>query len=401
MKVLIADKFETTGLDALRALGCKVICDPELGPDTLADAAARETPDVLIVRSTKVPAEVFDAAPGLSLVVRAGAGTDNIDVAGASARGVFVSNCPGKNAIAVAELAWGLILSCDRRIPDQCQELREGRWNKGEYARAAGLHGRTLGVVGVGRIGREVASRGRAFGMRVVAWSRSLTPERAEKLGVEFLEDLHQLAAASDVVSVNLAAAPETRGIIGEEFCNALKPGTILVNNSRGILVDEEALAEVVRTKGVRAGLDVFQLEPGGKSGEFEGAIVKEAGVYGTHHVGASTDQAQQAIAAEVVRVVAHFQGSGEALNCVNRAAVTPATALLTVRHRNRPGVLAHVFEVLGSQGHNVEEMQNLVYTGAEAACARIQLDRPPTAASLTRIRDHELVLGAEVAHIS
>lgn len=400
LRVLIGDKFESAGVDALEALGCAVHIEPDLAGDSLTTALAEHNPDVLIVRGTKVSAEAIEAATNMSLIVRAGAGYDSIDVAAASARGVFVANCPGKNAIAVAELAWSLILSCDRRVPDQTAELRAGTWNKKEYAKADGLYGKTLGIVGLGQIGQEVAKRGKAFGMNVVAWSRSLTQERADELGVGFVSKLINLARMADVISVNIAANAETAGLINEQFCNAMKQGAYFINTSRGSVVDEAALTAVIREKGVRAGLDVFMNEPSGGTGTFDNPIVQEPGVYGTHHVGASTEQAQQAIAVEAVRVIEEYIKHGEVPNCVNRAELTPATTLLTVRHLNRPGVLAHVFYTLGQAGINVEEMENVIYDGARAACARIQLDDLPNESHLSAIGGNENVLSVTLTQI-
>lgn len=399
-KVLIADKFEKVGLDGLEQIGCDVKMDANLSPETMPAAVADFDPDILIVRGTKVPATVFSASRKLSLVLRAGAGYDTIDVAAASARGVFVANCPGKNAVAVAELAWALILSCDRRVPDQTVDLRAGKWNKKEYSKAAGLFGRTLGVIGLGQIGQEIAKRGLAFGMHVVAWSRSLTEERAEQLGVDYASNIINLAKMSDVISVNVAGNADTKNLINEQFCNAMKPGAYLINTSRGTVVDQTALVNAIRSKGVRAGLDVFANEPAGGEGAFNEPIANEPGVYGTHHVGASTDQAQNAIAREAVRVVAEYIRTGRVLNCVNRAASTPATCLLTVRHINRPGVLAHVFYTLGQAGINVEEMENIIYEGTQAACARIQLDQPPQPEHLTAIQANDAVLSVSVASL-
>lgn len=399
-RVLIADKFEQAGVEALEALKCTIEMDPALTGPQLEAAIARHDPEILIVRGTRVPAGAFEAARSLALVVRAGAGYDTIDVATASARGIFVANCPGRNSIAVAELAWALILSCDRRIPDQTADLRRGAWNKKEYAKAAGLHGRTLGIVGLGRIGREIAARGRAFGMNIVAWSRSLTEEMADQLDIGYCSKLINLAKLADVVSVSVAATPDTHGLIGEKFLAALKPGAYLINTSRGTVVDGEALSAAIRDKGLRAGLDVFANEPADPVGSFEDPIIAQPGVYGTHHVGASTDQAQQAIAAEAVRIVKTYLTSGSVPHCVNRATSTPATNLLTVRHLNRPGVLAHVFYTLGQAGINVEEMENIIYEGAAAACARIQLDEPPTGEHLNAIRANDDVLSVELTMI-
>ncbi len=171
MKVLVADPFEPSGLDGLAAAGFDVVFDPGLKDDSLADALAKTHAEVLVVRSTKVTAAMMDAGD-LALIVRAGAGYNTIDVAAASARGVYVSNCPGKNAIAVAELAFGLILALDRRIPDNVAELRAGRWDKTQFSKAKGLQGRTLGLIGFGSIAQEVARRAQAFGLDLVIWSR-------------------------------------------------------------------------------------------------------------------------------------------------------------------------------------------------------------------------------------
>jgi D-3-phosphoglycerate dehydrogenase len=394
LNVLIAGKLDQTGIEQLEALGCRVHFDANLTAQTLPPAIAELDPDVLVVRSTKVQQATLDGAHRLSLVVRAGAGCDTIDLATASAKGIFVADCHGTETVAVAELAWALILACDRRVPDQAADVRSGTWNKKEYARkATGLFGRTLGIVGLGRIGREVADRGKVFGMKVVAWSRSLTEDRAHELGLGYCSNLINLAKLADVISVHVAATVETRGLIGEKFCAAIKPGACLVNTSHGSVVDHAELAKAVREKGVRAGLDVYASEPGGATGQFSDAIVQEPGVYGTHHVGASTEQARQAIAAEVVRIIDTYASTGAVDNCVNRAPAAPVTSQLTVRHLNRPGVLAHVLYTLGQAGINVLEMENIIYDGALAACARLQLDDLPKPEHISAIRANDDVL--------
>src|SRR5690348_953248 len=180
MRVLIADKFEQSGRDGLQSLGCEISYQPDLKDDALAAAIKHEAPDVLVVRGTKVTEPMLDAGQ-VKLVVRAGAGFNTIDVRAASRRGIYVSNCPGKNSIAVAELTFALILALDRRIAENVADLRAGRWNKKEYSRARGLFGRTLGILGYGNIGQEVARRALAFGMRVVVWSRRF--DRASGIG--------------------------------------------------------------------------------------------------------------------------------------------------------------------------------------------------------------------------
>jgi D-3-phosphoglycerate dehydrogenase / 2-oxoglutarate reductase len=401
MKVLIADKFEKVGIDGLKELGCEVVSQPDVKAEGLA-ALIRETdPHILIVRSKKVGAEALSVGTALTLVIRAGAGIDTIDVATASSRGIFVSNCPGKNSIAVAELVMGLLLACDRRIPDQVADLRQGRWNKGEFSKARGLYGRRLGVVGLGQIGREVASRARAFGMRVIAWSRSLTHEEADALGLVYAQTPLEVAHHADAVTVNVAANADTKHLVNAEFLAAMRPRAYLINTSRGSVVDEAALARAIEEKKIRAGLDVFQSEPAGSTGEFAPAIVGLPGVYGNHHVGASTDQAQVAIAHEVIRIVQAFRDTGDVPNVVNRLARSSATHVLSIRHRNRPGVLAHVFGVLAGAEINVEEVENIIYHGAQATLARIHLDGVPTNGALDRIRSgNQDIISVELSEV-
>lgn len=387
LNILIADKFEKSGIDQLTSMGHQIVSVPDAGESGLPGAIAQHNPDILIVRGTKVRAAAFEQAKRLSLVIRAGAGFDNIDLTAASNRGISVATCPGKNAIAVAELAWGLIIACDRRIADQTGELRQGKWNKKEYSKARGLFGRTLGIVGLGTIGLEIATRGRAFGMEVIATSRSLTDAKARALGLTYCPTPLDVAYAADVIAVCVAANDDTRHLIDATFCNAMKPGAYLVNTSRGSVVDEAALLRAIKEKNVRAGLDVYEKEPGSATGDFHSELAASPGVAGTHHIGASTDQAQHAIADEVVRIVRVYAETGEAPGVINLARHTAATRLLSVRHLNRPGVLAHVVGEIGKAGINIEDMQNVIYQGAEAACARIKLDAEPPAGVMNSIR--------------
>jgi D-3-phosphoglycerate dehydrogenase len=385
MLILIADKFEESGQDGLRAIGCEISFQPDLKDDALTAAIAEAKPDVLVVRGTKVTEPMLAAGP-LKLIVRAGAGYNTIDVAAASRRGIYVSNCPGKNSIAVAELAFALILALDRRIADNVIALRAGQWNKKEFSKARGLFGRTLGLVGLGKIGQEMIPRAKAFGMPIVAWSRSLTSARAAELGVELKESPLEVARAADIVSVHVALKPDTRSLIGADFFNAMRAGAYLINTARGEVVDQDALVEAIHAKGIRAGLDVFAIEPTSAVAEFTDPIATEASVYGTHHVGASTDQAQEAIAAETVRIIQSFKETGQVPNVVNLAQRTPATHRLVVRHHDRPGVLAQVLEAIKAEHINVQEMENIVFEGAEAAVARINLDKAPSQATLDRV---------------
>jgi len=287
----------------------------------------------------------------------------------------------------VAELAFALILALDRRIADNVISLRRGEWNKKEFSKARGLFGRTLGLIGVGKIGQEMIPRAKAFGMPVIAWSRSLTKEGAEELGVEYRVTPREVASEADVVSLHLALKPETKGLVGADFLAAMRPGAYLINTARGEVVDQPALIEAMRTRGIRAGLDVFAAEPTSGTAEFSDPIRDEANLYGTHHVGASTDQAQEAIAAETVRIIREFKETGKVPNVVNLARQTPATHRLVVRHQDRPGVLATVLDAIKAEQINVQEMENIVFEGAEAAVARINLDKAPDSGALDRLR--------------
>jgi D-3-phosphoglycerate dehydrogenase len=400
MKVLVADKFPETALAALRSAGCEVEYVPDLTKEDLTGAVQASAAEVLVVRGTEVPGEALRGSH-LALVVRAGAGYNTIDVKTASELGIYVTNCPGKNSVAVAELAMALLLALDRQVPDGVADLRAGAWNKTKYSKAGGVFGRTLGIIGTGSIGQEMAARARAFGMNVVAWSRSLTDDKAKALGVRRLGSPAEVAAAADAVSVHLALKPETRGLLGAAFFEAMRPGAFFINTARAEVVDEAALLAAVRGKKVRAAVDVFAGEPAGGTGSVESALFKETGVYGTHHIGASTEQAQQAIADETVRIIAEYKASGRVPNCVNIAQRTPATHLLVVRHRDRVGVLAHVFGHLKDAGINVEQTENIVFEGAIAAIARIQVDHEPTRDTIDAIKaGSEDVLEVSVVRI-
>lgn len=316
MHILIADTYPDTGRQALQQAGCEICYAPELRDTTLLEALRTTQADVLVVRSTQVTQAMLDVGC-VRLVVRAGSGYDTIDVDAASARGIYVANCPGQNAVAVAELAFGLILALDRRIPENVADLRQGRWNKREYSQARGLYGRMLGVLGLGRIGQEMLPRARAFGMPVVAWSRSLTAAHAEALGVAWRADPLEVAAAADVVSVHLPLTEQTRHLIEARFFAAMLPGSYFINTARAEVVDQEALAWAVRERGIRAGLDVFAGEPAAAVGPVTADIFTLPGVIGTHHIGASTAQAQEAIALETVRVIVTYKETGLPPNLV------------------------------------------------------------------------------------
>ena len=403
MKVLIADKLESSCVNELQAAGCDVNYDPALSGNSLKEAIAKSDCRVLVVRSTKVTADMIEAGNNLSVVVRAGAGVNTIDLEAASRRSVLVANCPGKNAVAVAELTFGLILSLDRRIVENTLDLKSGLWNKKLYSQARGLKGRTLGILGLGDIGQVVARRARAFGMMVTAWSRSLTPDRATELDVEFAETPAAVAKSCDVLTIHLASTIETRNLVNAELLDSLAPGSYVINTSRADVMDYVALSKAITQRQLRVALDVYPDEPSASDKLYPNNIIQQDGIiYGTHHIGASTDQAQQAIAQEMVNVVKEYVLSGRVRNCVNLQTIPRARYVLVVRHLNRPGVLAHTLNAISHAGINIEEMENLICDGAESACAQIMLDGPIEEATLARIKsgnEHIIAVTQARAH--
>jgi D-3-phosphoglycerate dehydrogenase len=390
MRVLIVDKLSPETVTSLEKLKLQVEVRSDLNAETLPGALAEV--NILVVRSTKVTAAAIQAAPQLSLIIRAGAGVDTIDLPAASARGIYVANCPGKNTAAVAELAVGLLIAADRRIVEATLALRNGAWRKKEFGKARGLAGRTLGILGFGAIGKAVAQRAAGLEMPVVAWSRSLTPALAEESGVGYASSPEALAAISDAVSVHLALTPETKHLVGKAFFDAMKPGAILVNTSRGPLVDTAALRAAIAEKKLRVGLDVFEGEPAGGEAEWTDKELASL-VIGTPHVGASTDQAAEAVAGEVVRIVQMFLSTGHPAGTVNLCTRSPAAYRMVVRHFDRVGVLAFVLDGLREEGVNVEEVENTIFAGAKAACCSMLMDQMPSTRLIDALRANENIL--------
>ena len=399
MQLLFADALPGATITELESRGHTCVVDASIGAGDLADRISGS--DVLVVRSTKVGADVFEAADRLALVIRAGAGTNTIDTAAAAAHGVLVSNVPGRNAAAVAELTMGLILAIDRRIADNVADLRRGRWEKKEYAKADGLLGSTLGIIGLGSIGLCVAERAAAFGIRVQALARpgrrSDVVARAEDLGITFQDTLPDLLATSDIVSLHVPAHADTKRLVDTEFLHRMRTGAILVNTSRGDVVDEQALLQALDAGRVRAGLDVYADEPGSGSSDWTSAVAQHPAVVGTHHIGASTRQAQQAIADGVVEIVDAF-ATGGSRHCVNLSPGRLGAATLTIRHLDRVGVLARVLDLLSAADLNVEHMENRVFDGGHAAIATIDVGGTVPGSLRTDLEAIPHVLGVSTA---
>lgn len=394
MRVLAADRLSESSLDEMRTLGVEVVYEPDLDSEELVHAL--EGVNVLIVRGTTVNKAAIDAGKALNLIIRAGAGVSNIDVSTASERGIYVANCPGKNASAVAELTMTLIGSLDRRVPDAVTSLRAGKWEKHDFARAVGLNGRSIGILGPGHVGRAVIKLAQAYGMVPFAWGRSLSSSRAAELGVTRVSSPEELARSVDIMSVHLELGDRTRGIVDRKVLSALRDRAMFVNTARAELVDYDALMELIPQKQLRVGLDVLPSEPDSREGVYSHPILKSGLVYATPHIGASTDEAQIAIANETVRILRGFLTKGEVANVVNISATSWARYQLVVRHVDKVGALANVLAVLKRHGINVQELDNTVFEGGRAACAKIRLASRPSDTSLQEI----MAFDGEVLHV-
>lgn len=372
MQLLFADRLPEQALDALRAQGHVCVMEPSLTADELPGAIAGF--DGLVVRSTRVGRPAFEAADRLALVIRAGSGTDTIDVAAASDHGVAVCNVPGRNAAAVAELTLGLLLAVDRRIADNVADLREGRWDKKRYSGAAGLLGSTMAIIGLGSVGFAVAERAAAFGIHLQALAKPDRPPeavaRAGHLGIALRASLPELLASADIVTVHVPASPDTRHLVDSAFLDQMKEGAILLNTSRGDMVDDQALLRALDAGRVRAGLDVFADEPAAGTASWDSPLARHPGVVATHHIGASTGQAQRAIAEGVIEAVDGFV-AGQLRHCVNLdhvlhdgapdhglgaeagrpAAVVRPFPARVVRQDRAPGTVTAMFDPMDENG--------------------------------------------------
>ncbi len=405
MRLLIADKLHPRAVEELRALPLDVIYEPEITKETLESSKLAGV-GILVVRSKEVTRKAIESAKTLNLIVRAGAETSTIDVKAASERGIYVSNCPGKNASAVAELVFGMLLAIDRRIPDAVASLRAGKWERQEYGKAEGILGKTIGIAGLGAIGREVAARAKAFGLHPVGWSRSLTHARASELGIGYSSSIEELAAKSDILTLHLALNDRTRQIASKRVFDAMPKRAIFLNLARPDLVDYAAMTDAMKERGLRVGIDVIPNEPRGKrevSPElFTSAAASATGgfLYATPHIAASTDQGQLAIATETVRVIRSFLLEGTVPNVVNVTNLSTARFQMVIRMLDKVGTLANVLAVIKRHGINVEEVTNTVFDGGSASCAKLRVVSRPSEACMHEIRAFEEVLHVDIVQL-
>ncbi len=314
MKVLVTDPIEQACTDILAKEGIQVDSKPGLPPDEIKKVIADY--DALIVRSgTKVTADIIAEAKSMKVIGRAGAGVDNIDVNAATRKGIVVMNTPGGNTVSTAEHTMALMMSLARNIPQSFHDLQNGKWERKKYT-GAELFGKTLGVIGLGKVGREVASRSRAFGMNVIGYDPLLAADVASKLGVE-LVSVNDLIVRSDFITVHTPLTEETRAILGEKAFSICKRGVRIINCARGGIVDEEALLKALESgKVAGAALDVFMKEPPG-----DNPLFKHPKVIATPHLGASTEEAQEKVAKQIGEQLVDFfkeRGIAGAVNIID-----------------------------------------------------------------------------------
>ncbi len=392
LKVLVADKFPEKYIQQMKDLDLDVVYNPKLVEKDLPEAG--KDADIIVVRSTVVNEETINRSEKLNLIIRAGSGVNNINIAAANKKGIYVTNCPGMNAVAVAELAVGLMIALDRYIPDNVSDFNKGVWNKDKYSKGKGLKGKTLGLIGVGNIGKEVAKRALAFEMNVYGKDIS----RIEGVQIKDFSEMDQLLPLCDVVSIHLPATPQTKGLFNKQMFGYMKDGAYLINTSRQDIIVEDDLLEAIKEKNIRYACDVFKGEPEAKSGEVSSKLQNNPNIYVTHHIGASTEQAQNAVAEETINIIKHFVHSGVIDHWVNRAKVTDAHYQLVVKHYDKPGVLASVLDVIRNGNINIEEIENIIFEGGIAACCTLKLQTAATAEMLKQIKDNSDVIS--ISHV-
>jgi D-3-phosphoglycerate dehydrogenase len=380
-------------MEQLKEMELEVIYSPKLGENDLPEAAKEV--DILVVRSTIVNADTINRSNNLNLIIRAGAGVNNIDIPAANQKGIYVANCPGMNSIAVAELTIGLIVALDRRIPDNVIDFRNGKWNKGEYSKAEGLMGKTLGIIGVGNIGKEVAKRALAFGMNVYGKDIS----RIEGIMIKDFSEMNRLLPLCDIITIHLPATPQTKGLFNKEMFGYIKPNALLINTARADLIDQDAMIEAIKTKNIRVALDVIKNEPEGKTADISSPFQGLKNVYVTHHIGASTEQAQNAVAAETVKIIKDFIQSGVIAHWVNRAKISDAHYQLVVKHYDKPGVLASIMSIIREKNINIEEIENIIFDGGVVACCTMKLKNELSTEMIKQMQDNPNVLS--VSHVA
>jgi D-3-phosphoglycerate dehydrogenase len=394
MKVLLAAAFPTAQIEALRALGTQVI-----------EAAAAPRPEllrliadanILVTDRRAINPELIAAGEALQLIVRTGTDVGNIAVEHASAQGIFVCRSPFRDAAAIAELTFGLILALDRGLITHAEFVRNERGIPPRID-AQGLAGRSIGALGFGPVEQDILRRARAFDMRASAWSTSQSAEARSDLEVEFRDSPRDLARSVDIVSVYGFPGMGEDVLVDADFLQNMRDGAYLVHVGHPAIIDEEAVADAVKRKQLRVAMDFYFPDTEEGPARVRQRMRELPGVIVTKRLGSATFQAQESIAAEIVRVIRHFLVTGEAQNCVNLLDRSNAAWQLAMRLRDTPGVMAAIMEVVRSEGINAEEINTRVFAGSKAAWCMISLAERPSGDAIAAIRKIEGVLHLEL----
>lgn len=373
--ILICDVFSQDGIRVLSEEGHEVVYNKDLSGESLVKEVSDLNPEILVVRSTKVTKSVIDASSNTKVIIRAGAGTDTIDVDYASEKGIYVTNCPGKNATAVAELAMGLIISIDRRLAENYLLQKQGKWRKGMFAKCLGLKGRTLGLIGFGNIAQKVAKRALSFEMKVVAYD--VIPRESEE--VQFASSPEEVLGLADIISLHVPNLPTTKGMVNTEFLKKMKENAVLINTARGELINEEDLkAHLEATENFWYGTDVLKGEPSSKECDWEHPLAFHRRVYGSHHIGASTKQAEAEIGEEVVRIAQKYKQTGEIddANLVNKSIIQKGSTLV-IKAKKGPKALADIYTTLEKHSWSVNTTESNLLKGDDLVLLKILGDGP------------------------
>ncbi|HKA90883.1 MAG TPA: phosphoglycerate dehydrogenase [Haliangiales bacterium] len=382
-KVLVADDLSPRGVDILRGARSSIEVDVKVGLKPAELMQVIGAYDALVVRSaTKVTGEILEAAQNLKIIGRAGIGVDNIDVRAASRRGIIVENTPSGNATTAAEHALCLLLSMARFIPQATASMKSGRWEKRRF-QGVEICDKTLGVVGLGNIGRIVADRARGLKMKVVAYDPFISTEAAARLGAE-LVTLDELFARADFISLHTPLTAETKNLIGVESLAKMKDGVYIVNAARGGIVDEDALLAALDSgKVAGAALDVFVKEPPDAGSR----LVAHDRVVSTPHLGASTDEAQEKVAVEVAEQIIAFVERGEVHNAVNVAPLPPDLQPRVAPWLDLGGRLGLLLGQIVPRGGSIDEVE-IEVTGELAELAGTAVARAALAGLLRSFCD-------------
>ena len=309
MKVLIADKFPIKYIDKIVKLKYQIIFNENITTKELINKIKGF--NILIIRNKKITNNIIENSNCLKLIIRAGSGYDNIDILSANKKYISVCNVPGKNAIAVAELTIGLMLSIDRKIPDNVNDIKNFKWNKNKYSNSIGIFGRKLGIIGFGEIGQLVAKRAFSFGMKILVYDTNLNKTKhniINKYNIIIKNDIYKLVKNSNIITLHIPSNKNTINIINKKILNFIKKDSIIINTSRSDIINEKDLICAMDNKNIKLGTDVYKDEPEYKSGYFKTHIGIHPNVYGTHHIGASTRQAQNSIASGVIKILKYFK---------------------------------------------------------------------------------------------